>query len=100
MAVPLLDDERVLGVLQVLDRPQRARFSLQEMELLGMFANQAAIAVVAALRRRGLRAPRSQATRGRCGRRGASRRRSIASKAATREAADALLDGLARVLSR
>ena len=27
MAVPLLDDERVLGVLQVLDRPQRERFS-------------------------------------------------------------------------
>jgi GAF domain-containing protein len=45
MAVPLLEEERVLGVLQVLDRPQRARFSLQEMELLGMFANQAAIAL-------------------------------------------------------
>jgi GAF domain-containing protein len=45
MAVPLLEDERVLGVLQVLDRPQRARFSLQEMELLGLFAGQAAIAL-------------------------------------------------------
>ena len=45
MAVPLLHDERALGVLQVLDRPQRARFSLQEMELLGMFGNQAAIAL-------------------------------------------------------
>jgi GAF domain-containing protein len=45
MAVPLLDDEIVLGVLQVLDRPQRARFSLQEMELLGLFASQAAIAL-------------------------------------------------------
>ena len=45
MAVPLLDEERVLGVLQVLDRPQRERFSLQEMELLGLFANQAAIAL-------------------------------------------------------
>ena len=45
MAVPLLDDEDVLGVLQVLDRPQRSRFSLQEMELLGLFANQAAIAL-------------------------------------------------------
>jgi GAF domain-containing protein len=45
MAVPLLEDERVLGVLQVLDRPQRSRFSLQEMELLGMFASQAAIAL-------------------------------------------------------
>lgn len=45
MAVPLLDEERVLGVLQVLDRPQRSRFSLQEMDLLGLFAHQAAIAL-------------------------------------------------------
>jgi GAF domain-containing protein len=45
MAVPLLDEERVLGVLQVLDRPQRERFSLKEMELLGLFGNQAAIAL-------------------------------------------------------
>jgi GAF domain-containing protein len=45
MAVPLLVEERALGVLQVLDRPQKSRFSLQEMELLGLFANQAAIAL-------------------------------------------------------
>ena len=45
MAVPLLHEEEVLGVLQVLDRPQRERFSLQEMDLLGLFANQAAIAL-------------------------------------------------------
>ncbi len=45
MAVPLLHDDRVLGVLQVLDRPQRSRFSLQEMELLGLFGNQAALAL-------------------------------------------------------
>jgi GAF domain-containing protein len=45
MAVPLLHDEEVLGVLQVLDRPQKQRFSLQEMELLGLFASQAAIAL-------------------------------------------------------
>ncbi|MDX6451299.1 MAG: hypothetical protein QOH16_1348 [Gaiellaceae bacterium] len=45
MAVPLLHDERVLGVLQVLDRPSNARFSLDEMELLGMFATQAAVAL-------------------------------------------------------
>jgi GAF domain-containing protein len=29
----------------VLDRPERSLFSLQEMELLGLFANQASIAV-------------------------------------------------------
>ena len=45
MAVPLLHEERALGVLQVLDRPKRSRFTLQEMELLGLFANQAAIAL-------------------------------------------------------
>jgi GAF domain-containing protein len=44
MAVPLLDDEQALGVLQVLDRPQPA-FSLREMELLGLFATQAAVAL-------------------------------------------------------
>lgn len=45
MAAPLLHDEAVLGVLEVLDRPERSHFSLQEMDLLGLFANQAAIAV-------------------------------------------------------
>src|SRR5256885_10166902 len=45
MAVPLLHDERALGVLQVLDRPSNSRFSLGEMELLGMFATQAAVAL-------------------------------------------------------
>ena len=45
MAVPLLHEERSLGVLEVLDRPQRASFSLREMDLLGLFANQAAIAL-------------------------------------------------------
>lgn len=45
MAVPLLHEERVLGVLEVLDRPSDTRFTLAEMELLGLFANQAAIAL-------------------------------------------------------
>jgi GAF domain-containing protein len=45
MAVPLLYEERALGVLEVLDRPQGSKFSLAEMELLGLFANQAAIAL-------------------------------------------------------
>jgi GAF domain-containing protein len=44
MAVPLLHEERALGVLQVLDR-ETARFTLAEMDLLGLFANQAAIAL-------------------------------------------------------
>jgi GAF domain-containing protein len=45
MAVPLLHEERALGVLEVLDRPQQSAFSLKEMELLGLFANEAAIAL-------------------------------------------------------
>jgi GAF domain-containing protein len=45
MAVPLLHEEEAVGVLNVLDRPQQARFSLEEMELLGLFGNQAAIAL-------------------------------------------------------
>ena len=45
MAVPLLHEERALGVLEVLDRPKDARFTLKEMDLLGAFANQAAIAL-------------------------------------------------------
>jgi GAF domain-containing protein len=45
MAVPLLHEENALGVLEVLDRPRDARFTLAEMELLGLFANQAAIAL-------------------------------------------------------
>ena len=45
MAVPLLHEESALGVLEVLDRPSDARFTLAEMELLGLFGNQAAIAL-------------------------------------------------------
>ncbi|MGH3078425.1 MAG: GAF domain-containing protein [Gaiellaceae bacterium] len=45
MAAPLLHEDAVVGVLEVLDRPEQSHFSLQEMDLLGLFANQAAIAV-------------------------------------------------------
>lgn len=43
MAVPLLIEERALGVLEVLDRPNDTSFSLAEMDLLTLFAHQAAI---------------------------------------------------------
>nr|MBA3567211.1 GAF domain-containing protein [Actinomycetota bacterium] len=52
MAAPLLHEERALGVLEVLDRPEQSTFSLAEMDLLGLFANQAAIAVDLLLRAR------------------------------------------------
>jgi GAF domain-containing protein len=52
MAVPLLVEEKALGVLEVLDRPESTPFSLAEMDLLGLFANQAAIALDLLLRAR------------------------------------------------
>ena len=45
MSAPLLRGERAIGVLSVLDRPTDARFSVAEMDLLLLFATQAAIAL-------------------------------------------------------
>ena len=45
MVVPLLNDETVLGTLSVLDPPEGTRFGIAEMDLLGLFAGQAAIAL-------------------------------------------------------
>jgi GAF domain-containing protein len=45
MAVPLLADDGVIGVLEVLDRPEESPFTLADMDLLGLFGNQAAIAL-------------------------------------------------------
>jgi GAF domain-containing protein len=56
MAVPLVHEERALGVLSVLDRPKESRFSLAEMELLGQFGAQAAIGLEVLLRGRRARA--------------------------------------------
>ena len=56
MAAPLLRQDRVLGVLNVLDRPERRRFSVAEMDLLGLFANQAAVALELLLQARRIEA--------------------------------------------
>ena len=45
VASPLLYGERALGVLSVLDRPPETKVRLAEVDLLGLFANQAAIAL-------------------------------------------------------
>jgi GAF domain-containing protein len=45
MAAPLIHGGRVLGVLEVLDPAQQARSSLSELELLSLFARQAATAL-------------------------------------------------------
>jgi GAF domain-containing protein len=96
MAVPLLHDDEPIGVLQVLDRPANSTFSLQEMELLGLFATQAA-AALALLRK----ARRAQAAL-----EGDPEAVSVAAVAAAlerlegskRDAGRSLIDSLARVL--
>jgi GAF domain-containing protein len=45
LATPLLAGERVLGVMEVLDKINAASFGMQDMELLGLFARQAALAI-------------------------------------------------------
>jgi GAF domain-containing protein len=47
-AVPLVDGTATVGVLQVLDKKGSATFSLRDMELLAVFARQAAAAINAA----------------------------------------------------
>jgi GAF domain-containing protein len=61
MSVPLLHEEHALGVLNVLDRSNAAEFSLSQMELLGLFANQAAIALELLQRARHARAVLTEA---------------------------------------
>lgn len=47
-AAPLVDEHGTVGVLQVLDKRGSPTFSLQDMELLGVFAGQATVAIAAA----------------------------------------------------
>jgi GAF domain-containing protein len=45
LAMPLRAEERVIGVMEVLDKINASSFGIQDMDLLGMFAHQAAIAI-------------------------------------------------------
>jgi GAF domain-containing protein len=45
LAMPLIWNDRVIGVMEVLDKIDSPSFGMQDMELLGMFARQAAIAI-------------------------------------------------------
>jgi len=45
LAMPLISNDRVIGVMEVLDKIDQASFGLRDMELLGIFARQAAIAI-------------------------------------------------------
>ena len=45
LAMPLQTDRRVLGVIEVLDRSERSPTGLGDMELLALFAGQAALVI-------------------------------------------------------
>ena len=45
LAMPLVHEDHVIGVIEVLDKIDAASFGIQDMELLGIFARQAAIAI-------------------------------------------------------
>ena len=45
LATPLISNDQVIGVMEVLDKIDAPSFGIQDMELLGVFANQAAIAI-------------------------------------------------------
>ncbi len=45
LAMPLIRSDRVIGVMEVLDKIEAPAFGMEDMELLALFANQAAIAI-------------------------------------------------------
>jgi len=45
LCVPLLYNDQVIGVLELLDKTSAPSFSAADMEILGLFANQAAVAI-------------------------------------------------------
>ncbi|MCC7164073.1 MAG: GAF domain-containing protein [Anaerolineae bacterium] len=45
LAMPLVAEDRVIGVMEVLDKLSAPSFGMQDMELLGLFARQAALAI-------------------------------------------------------
>jgi GAF domain-containing protein len=45
VAVPLIDEQGTMGVLEVLDKRSSATFSLRDIELAGVFARQATVAI-------------------------------------------------------
>ena len=45
LATPLLSGDRIIGVMEILDKIDASSFGMQDMELMGMFAQQAALAI-------------------------------------------------------
>jgi len=98
VGVPLLADDAAIGVLSVLDRPLDRPFSTADMDLLTMFASQAAIGLDLLRRSRRARALLEGGAEGTAG--------AVARVAALLERADddgdglRLLEALERVLRR
>ena len=99
MAVPLVSGERTLGVLEVLDRPSGERFTMEEADLLGMFAAQAAVALDLLERSRSARTLLTDEAAG-----GSALTRLAAALESAepqdRDVALALVDALERIISR
>jgi GAF domain-containing protein len=98
MCAPLLHGDQALGVMNVLDRPLRPGFVLEEMDLLAQFAHQAALALVQMQRAR--RVERVLAGTNDETQAVARLARALAGSTSEAAAADrvALLDALARIL--
>jgi GAF domain-containing protein len=97
MAVPLLSDERALGVLEVLDRGEGSPDGLAALDLLGRFAGQAAIGLD--LLQRARRAGEALGSGGPAATAVARLATRVdALEGAPRRAADDLLDALAAVV--
>lgn len=64
MAAPLAHRDRVLGVLEVLDPAEQSRSSLSELDLLALFARQAAAALAVVTERRRDETPSAVRARG------------------------------------
>ena len=94
MAVPLLHDDDALGVLQVLDRAPTGTFSLAAMDVLTLFAHQAAIGLDLLQRSRRARAVLDQGD----GRPASVARIAALLDASGDETASRLLDALEAVL--
>lgn len=56
LCVPLFYNEQVIGVLELLDKEGATSFSTTDMQTLGLFANQAAVAIEQSRTHRSLRA--------------------------------------------
>lgn len=56
LCMPLFYDDQVIGVLELLDKEGAASFSATDMEILTLFANQAAVAIEQSLAQRSVNA--------------------------------------------